>query len=310
MKALVTGGAGFLPSHVVDALLARGDEVVVLDDFSSGFESNLPAGASGLSIVRADVADAAAVEGAAKGCDAIFHLASDASVPASVADPRRDCEANVMGTLAVLEAARRVDARRVVFASSAAVYGAPVRLPMDEDHPTRPLSPYGATKLAAEHLARAWGSTYGVEATVLRVFNAYGPRQRRYVLHDLYRKMTRDPRDVEVLGTGEEVRDYVFVKDAARAIASAASHAAMGGRTFNVAGGSPTRVHDLARLLMAELGLNGGTRLRFTGASWPGDLPALVADVRRLRDVGLAPRTPLATGLRVTVRWFREHVRG
>lgn len=309
MKALVTGGAGFVPSHLVDELLRRGWEVVVLDDFSSGRLENLEAAAGRARVVRADVSDAKAVLDAAQGCDVVYHAASLASVPATVRDPARAFAADGAGALAALEAARAVDAKRFVLMSSAAVYGKPEYLPMDEAHPTRPRSPYAAAKLSAEHLARAWEDTYGLPATILRIFNTYGPRQRRYVLYDLYRKMTADPSHVEVLGTGDEVRDYVYVDDVARALAEAGTRAGMAGRTFNVGSGRALRVRELTRMLMDRLGLNGETTLRFTGASWPGDVPALHADVARLAEAGLAPLVPLDRGLDATVAWFRENVR-
>lgn len=293
---MVTGGAGFIGSHVADALLEAGADVTVLDDLSAGRLENVPRSAR---FVRADVNDVGDVLDAS--FDHAFHFAANASVPTSVEDPRRDFRTNAAGTLALLEYARRHDVGRVVYASTAAVYGEPAFVPITEEHPLSPVSPYGASKLAGERTGYAYASTYGVRFSAVRIFNTYGPRQPRYVMYDLIRKLQANPRRLEVLGTGEQVRDYCFATDMASAFLRVGR---VGGGPYNAAGGNPVSIREIAERIASLVAPDA--RIHYGGKTWPGDITRLVASVDRLRAIGFAPRVGIDEGLRRLHESMRE----
>jgi len=302
-RVLVTGGAGFIPSHLVELLVTRGARVTVLDDLSAGRRENLAAVAADIAFVEGSVADRDLVDRLVRGQELVFNFAANADVPRSVKDPETDFQSNALGAHHVLSACRRHGVRRVLQASTAAVYGEPRYTPMDEEHPLRPISPYGASKLAAEALGRAYHHTYGLPFTAVRIFNTYGPRQPRYVIHDLFRKLARDRDRLEVLGTGEQVRDYCYVTDTAAAFVEVASDDRTIGEVYNIAGGQPVSIRELVALILETLGLTA-TVPYYTGQSWPGDITRLVADITRLRALGFAPTVDLREGLRRFAAWI------
>lgn len=303
IRILVTGGAGFIPSHLVDLLVARGAQVTVLDDLSAGKRENLAQVAGDIRFVEGSVADAELVDQVVAGQEMVFNFAANADVPRSVKHPRTDFAANALGAHLVFDACRRHEVRRVLQASTAAVYGEPRYTPMDEEHPLRPISPYGASKLAAEALGRAYHHTYGLPFTAIRIFNTYGPRQPRYVIYDLFRKLERDRDRLEVLGTGEQVRDYCYVADTAAAFVTVALDDATIGEVYNIAGGQPVSIRELVAMILETLGLPE-TVSHYTGQSWPGDITRLVADLTRLRERGFAPTVDLREGLRRFAEWI------
>ena len=310
MRALVTGGAGFIGSHLVDALLARGDDVVVLDNLATGRLDNVAGAAA---FVEGDVADPGAVATAVEGCEVVFHQAALGSVARSVDHPLASDESNVRGTLAVLDGARRVGARRVVLASSSSVYGGARRVPTPESAPLAPRSPYAVTKLAGEHYARVHGELHGLETVALRYFNVFGPRQR---LDGPYAAVI--PLFVDALlrgeppvlhGDGGQSRDFTYVADAVQANLRAAAAPAdtCAGRAFNVGRGEPVTLLDLLGLVAAEVGVRA---VAVHAAARPGDVRRSHADIGAARrDLGYAPTVPLAEGLARTVAWFRDRAR-
>src|SRR5688572_15043149 len=203
-RVIVTGAAGFVGSHLVDALVAYGAQVLAVDDFSDGLESNLAASRSHIEFVCRSVVQESGLDEVIARAEVIFHLAANASVPRSVEHPAADFETNVLGTYRVMEAARRAGVKRMVFTSSAAVYGDPVREPMDESHPFLPKSPYGGSKLAAEFLLDSYARCFELDHRRLRLFNTYGPRQRKYVMFDLLEKLRADPKHLSMLGSGDQ----------------------------------------------------------------------------------------------------------
>jgi len=299
-KALVTGGAGFIPSHIVDRLTDLGAEVVALDDMSAGLESNLSNSIDRVKLVRADLRNAGAVREAMDGCEFVFHLGANASVPSSVKDPRRDFETNALGSFNVLEAAKELGVRRVVYASSAAVYGEPQYVPTDESHPLDPTSFYGVSKLAGERLGIMYHRMFGLGFTAIRIFNTYGPRQPRYVLADLIRKLHKNPRELEVLGTGAQVRDYCFVSDTAGAFIAAAENDETTGEAFNIAGGNPVSIRDLVGIILKVMELPDCV-VTYTGQSWKGDIDRLIANIDKIAARGFAPTVSLEEGIRRTI---------
>lgn len=301
---LVTGGAGFIGSHLVEALVERGERVRVLDDFSTGRRENLAAVAGHIELLEGDVADLKTVERAMAGCDYVLHLAAIALVQASLEEPRRTHQVNLGGTLNVLEAARQAGVRRVVFASSAAVYGDHIVLPLREELPPRPLSPYAASKVAGEAYCSAFHTSYGLPTAVLRLFNVYGPRQdpaNPYsgVVSIFAAQMSRGERPV-IYGDGKQTRDFVYVTDAVPAVLLACEREAAIGGIFNVAGGGQTSVLQLAAALNQML----ATNLTPTFApARSGEVRFSQADVRRARRVlGWEARIPLREGLSRLVR--------
>jgi UDP-glucose 4-epimerase len=297
-RIVVTGGAGFIGSHLVERLAGTAD-VVVLDNFQSGSRKNLRHVTGKVKVTQGDIRDWEIVEGVVKGSSSIFHLAANASVPFSVQDPRYDFETNALGTLNVLEAARKFDVQTVVYASSAAVYGEPEYLPMDENHSTRPISPYGVSKLAGEHMGTVYKEVYGLNFSAVRIFNTYGPRQPRYVMYDLLKKLKLNSSELEVLGTGEQVRDYCYVSDMVDALMLVAQK---GKGTYNVAGGIPTSVREVAEFLVSQI--SPDKKIVYTGTSWKGDIQVLTADIQKIRTLGFNPKVSLHEGIQRLITWF------
>ena len=302
-RAVVTGGAGFIGSHVVEAFRAEGWAVAVVDDLSRGQAEFVP---PDVELLVADVADARARAFIASfRPDVLVHLAAQVSVAASGDDPEADARANVLGTLAVGRAALEAGARRFVVASSAAVYGAPVRIPIDEEHPLQPQSPYGVSKLAGEQYARVLAEQASREWCVLRYANVYGPRQRsdgEAGVVAVFAEAARRGVPLPVHGDGEQTRDFVFVEDVAEATLRAAEHPAGAGQVFNVATGRETRIRDLADAVWRAAGRQGGVPLAF-GPPRPGDVrrSVLQADKAR-RLLGWVARVELTEGLARTLR--------
>jgi UDP-glucose 4-epimerase len=304
--ALVTGGAGFIGSHLVAELLDDGWRVRVLDDFSSGRVSNLSAVADRVETIRADVRDEKEVAAAATGADVIFHQAAVASVPRSIEAPLQTNDVNLGGTLRVLEAARSQQVRRVILASSSAVYGdapAPVR----ESHRATPLSPYGLQKLAAEHYLRLYAELHGIETVALRYFNVYGerqdPRSHYAAVIPRFLSAVRADQPLCVHGDGGQSRDFIYVKDIARANRLAADAPGVSGACFNVASGRGTRVLELVSLLSELVGrelpvLREAARL--------GDVRHSQADVEAARKaLDFEPQIELEIGIRRTLEQTR-----
>jgi len=309
VRALVTGGAGFIGSHLVDALVASGDEVVVLDSLVTGGRGMVTPGAG---LVVGDVADPLTVAGAVEGCDVVYHQAARGSVPRSIDDPVGSDQANVRGTLVVLEAARAAGVRRVVLASSSSVYGGAAPLPTPESAPLVPRSPYAVTKVAGELYARVYWEVHGLETVCLRYFNVYGPRQRpdgpyaavipRFVAAALAGVAP------EVHGDGRQRRDFTYVADAVEAnilAGTAAPADACAGRVFNVGGGRSSSLLDVLGVLASVVGGRMPAPVHVPGR--PGDPRRSHADIGAAqRALGYEPRVALREGLARTVAWRRE----
>ena len=301
-RALVTGGAGFIGSNLVRALLEAGDTVKVLDNFSTGNRANL-AGLD-VEIVEGELRSYERVHNAVRGREVVYHLGALGSVPRSVQDPLTSSAVNVEGTLNVLLAARDEGVRRVVFASSSSVYGAQTKLPVDESLPTDPISPYGVAKLAAERYCVSFSRVYeSFETVVLRYFNVFGPRQSPFsqyaAMVPLFITAIAAGEQVTIFGDGEQSRDFTYVANVVDATMRAADAQGANGRIFNVAAGSPASVNDVA----AAIGRIVGKPVEQTYAlPRPGDIRNSWADVSAAREVlGYAPSVPLEDGLRRTI---------
>ncbi len=298
---LVTGGAGFIGSHTVDRLVAGGASVTVLDDFSSGREANLVgAQTTGqVRLMRGDVRRQKDVAQAMKGCTAVVHLAAISSVSASVEDPALVMDINTVGTAHVLKEAQRAGVPRVVFASSAAVYGDPDALPIAEQAALRPLSPYAASKVAGEMLCRAAAATGGQTSVALRFFNVYGPRQDPkspycgVITAFAGRLQAHEP--LVVHGQGDQVRDFVHVSDVARAVGLALKTPLEGFASLNIGSGQGVTVKELAERMAA---LGEGPPGVVQGPPRAGDVKASLADISRAaQQLGFRPSVSLEEGL-------------
>jgi UDP-glucose 4-epimerase len=306
--SLVTGGAGFIGSHLVDALLERGDRVRVLDDFSTGSWENLEADRECLEIVEGDITDPSAVRAAVRGVEVVYHQAALASVPRSVANPLATHRVCVDGTLQVLLAARDAKVRRVVYAASSSAYGNSVRLPKSETDPTRPLSPYAAAKLAGENYCAAFSEVYGLETVRLRYFNVFGPRQTPdspyAAVIPLFMQALTTERSPMIHGDGEQSRDFTFVADVVQANLLAATAPGVSGRVYNVACGRRTSLLELIALLNGLLGTNIAPK---HSAPRLGDVKHSQATIERAQeDLGYRPTTDMKEGLRRCLEWWQQ----
>jgi UDP-glucose 4-epimerase len=304
MKALVTGGAGFIGSNIVRLLLERGHQVVVLDNLSSGYRENL-ATVPAVTLVEGDVRDREAVDRAIAGAEVVFHLAASVGNTRSIEHPLLDSEINVLGTLTVLEAARQHRLRKLVFSSSAGIFGELKTLPIAEDHPVEPDTPYGASKLGAEKLCLAYAKLYPLECVCLRYFNVYGVNQR----YDAYgnvipifaHRMLRGV-PVTIYGDGEQTRDFVNVRDVAEANYGAAMSRGVSG-AFNIASGTRVTINALVALMSEASGLTPQVE---HGPPRKGDVRHSLADISQARArIGFDPQVDLATGLTEYMRWAR-----
>jgi UDP-glucose 4-epimerase len=295
---VVTGGAGFIGSNLCRTLLGHGAKVTAYDNLYSGkigFIEDLID--KGLTFVQEDVRDQAALEEATKNCDVIFHLAAQTSVPFSMDNPKEDCEINVVGTVNALEAARKAGAR-VVFASSAAVYGNPEKRPTPETYPTHPVAFYGLTKLLGENYCRFYHENYGLEVVMFRIFNVYGP-DCHGAIYDFLNKLRKNTKKLEVLGTGKQSRDFVYISDMVDALLKAATSPAAPGEVFNVGTGTTTSVAELAKMIVDILGLED-VDIYFTGGqAWAGDMDITLADnSKAVSKLQWKPQVSLEEGLK------------
>ncbi len=303
---LVTGGAGFIGSHLTEELLRRGERVRVVDSFITGRERNL-AHLSNVELIRGDLADLAVAQQAVVGVDYVLHQAAIPSVPRSVADPITSHRANVDATLNVLVASREARVRRVVYAGSSSVYGETPTLPKQEDMIPQPLSPYALQKLVGEHYARLFTALYGLETVTIRYFNVFGPRQDPGSPYSgvisLFISALVDGRRPTIYGDGEQTRDFTYVGNVVDGVLRAC-YADDNGMVINVATGGRVSLNQLYKTLR---NLSGSEVEARYADSRPGDIRDSQADISRARTVlGYEPKVSLAEGLRLTLEWYRS----
>lgn len=302
-RIMVTGGAGFIGSNLVDTLVGSGADVIAIDNLQSGVIDNLQQSINSISFYNLDVRDKDALQEIAYGVDIVFHLAGNALVPYSVENPIYDFESNILGTFNILQLLQKKLIERVVFSSSAAVYGIPQCASVDESHILEPVSPYGASKLAAERLGVGWARTYNLEFVVARIYNTYGPRQRKYVMYDLIKKLHDNPNRVEVLGDGTQVRDYSYVSDTIRALLLLGCKGESG-EAYNIAGCHPINIASVLNKLIQLMHLEN-IEIVYTGQSWVGDVPVMSANIEKLRLLGFTPHVNLDDGLNKLINWVK-----
>jgi nucleoside-diphosphate-sugar epimerase len=304
---VVTGGAGFIGSHLAEALLQRGERVRVADDFSTGKRANL-LHLPGVEVIEGDLADPGVAAAACHGAEYVLHQAAIPSVPRSVADPVTSNRANIDATLKVLVAARDAGVRRLVFAGSSSAYGDTPALPKHEDMPVQPLSPYALQKVVGEQYLRLFTRLYGLETVTLRYFNVFGPRQDPSSPYSgvisLFAAALLDGRRPTICGDGEQTRDFTYVANVVDGVIRASTAADVSGQIINVATGGRISINDLGR-----------TMARLVGVAFepeyvdprPGDVRDSQADIARARRLlAYEPLVSFAEGLRRTVEWYRE----
>ena len=309
---LVTGGAGFIGSHVAEALIARGDRVVILDNFDPYYprelkERNLQALPSSdlCSFVEGDIRDAERVSSLLDDLrpEVVIHLAAKAGVRPSLETPVEYMDANVRGTVQLLECARQHGVRKFVFASSSSVYGSTNKVPFSEAEPvSTPLSPYAASKIAGEACCHSYHHIYGIPIISLRFFTVYGPRQRPDLAINKFVRLIREGKPIPMFGDGSSERDYTFISDVVRAVLLAADYE-LQYDVINIGGSSPISLRGLIETLEQVMGRRAAIEQL---PAQPGDMPRTFADISRARDVlGWAPSVPLVDGLRRFVEWYR-----
>lgn len=307
MNCLITGGAGFIGSNLARELLTQGHAVSILDNLSSGFRGNLHV-SNGAVFLEGDIRDPDIVRRAISGCDTVFHLAASVGNKRSIDNPPFDAEVNVMGTLTVLEAARAAGVRKIVLSSSAGIFGELKTMPIREDHPAEPDSPYGATKLCAEKMALVYSKIWGLEVVCLRYFNVYGPLQRFDAYGNVipifaFRMLRGEP--ITIFGDGEQTRDFVNVRDVVRANIGAAVASGVSG-AFNIGSASRISINALVQKLRDASGLDPAVEY---GPPRPGDVRDSLADISAARHAfGFNPSVGMDEGLNEYFTWARTEV--
>jgi UDP-glucose 4-epimerase len=312
-RILVTGGAGFIGSHVVDRLVEEGYAVRVIDNLSSGRLENLAQhrGNPQVEVMAGDLKRPEDALRAVEGVEAVFHYAANPEVRVSTTNPEIHFNENVVATFNLLEAMRRKGVKEIVFASSSSVYGEPEEIPVGEDAPPRPVSVYGASKAACENLIHAYSKLYGIRAVALRYANVVGPRLRHGVVWDFVNKLKRNPGELEILGDGKQVRSYVYVSDAVEATIIAWERGGHGFEVYNVASEDWITVDEVADEVIKAMGLTGVKKVYkpvLHGVGWPGDVKHIALKIEKIKGLGYKPHMSSREAIRVSACKLTEEI--
>lgn len=307
-NVLITGGAGFIGSHLADSLLRLGCRVTIIDnfdDFYSGKEDNVKHNLPNpkYRLIKGDIRDSDLVNSSFKNMDVVFHLAAQAGVRYCNINPAKANSVNVDGTINVLESARKNDVKKLVFASSSSVYGKPIRIPMDEEHPTNPTSVYGASKLAAEKYCMAYMNCYGLQVTSLRYFSVYGPRGRPdQVIHAFVKSILEGERPV-IYGDGNQSRDFTFVSDVVSATILSAIREESSGRILNIGYGKEYKILEVANMVSEALNYDKAPVFK---ESYQGDFPRTLCSNKKAQELlGWKAQVPLREGIGYFIEWYK-----
>jgi UDP-glucose 4-epimerase len=302
MRAVVTGGAGFMGSHLVDRLMPEGNEVVVVDNLSSGSMENIKwTGSKGFRFLKRDLKDPDWAKDIK--ADVVFHYAANPEVRVSTVNPRVHFDENLVTTFNVLEACRNLDIPFIVFASTSTVYG-DARVPTPEDHELNPISVYGAVKLACETIIGTYSRLYGIRALILRYANVVGPRMRHGVIVDFIRKLRENRGKLEILGDGSQRKSYVYVDDAVEATLAAFRNMDKF-NVYNIGSDDWISVKEIADIVVEEMGLKNVEyvyRPFMDGRGWPGDVKMMLLDISRIKNIGWRPKLSSREAVRTAVR--------
>ena len=309
-RVLVTGGSGFIGSHLVNKLAHKDAEVLIVDQYLRLLDSRN---------VTLDIPPAFFCEDIftldwtnflnGKNVDVIFHLAGTANVNYSVENPYPDFELNVIASIRLLEALRRITWQGIfIFPSSAAVYGNPAKFPVCEDDPTVPISPYGVGKLSVERYVAIYSKLFGLKAASIRPFSIYGPGQDKLVIYDLLNKINDNPQEISLFGNGEQVRDFLYIKDLINCMMLIVERGKLNGEAYNLASGNGITILELVRLICSILEVH--PKLNFSGSVRPGEPEKWTVDITRMKNLGFIASTDMQTGLITTIEWFNAFHRG
>ncbi len=304
-KVLVTGSAGFIGYHLVQRLLKEGKEVVGIDNLMNGKKKNiLDIENEKYEFYQRDVRERTDIREVIQGCDAVFHLAAQSSVPKSTESIDQDRVINLEGTINVLKEARQHNAK-VVFASTSTVYGKPNQVPTPETECLEPISFYGASKTSAEAYCFAMNGTHNLPTVSLRLYNAYGPRNTKGVMYDFFEKLNKDPNKLKILGTGEQTKDYIYIGDVIDAFITALKKG-KGGEAYNVGSGKSISVNEIAEIIFELMDVD--PEVTYTGGKgWKGDVEETKADINKLKELGWKPRIDLREGMEKFYNWYRKN---
>lgn len=302
-QILITGGAGFIGSHLAQQLNHEAAHVTILDPHASPDNPNLMDFASSLQLWQSRVEEALGNFDVSR-FDFIFHLGGNPYVPPSVENPLMDYEKNLQTTFRLLECLRAKPKARLIYASSAAVYGNPAKLPVRESDPTFPISPYGVSKLASERYVAVYSQLYGIRGSSVRMFSVYGAKQRKQVIFDIFQKLLANPTSLEVLGDGSQQRDFCYVTDAVNALMQIAEKAPAKGEVYNVASGHSHSINEIIAIWTKLLRLN--PHITYTGQSRAGDPEKWSADISALKALGFSPQLSLEQGIAKLKAWYDE----
>ena len=310
-NVLLTGGCGFIGSHLVDALFKEGSHVTVVDDLSANtdtryLKSHLDNGKA--TFFQYDIKNEEEIFSLSEEYDCIFHLAAQPDVKLSVSNPRIDFENNIIGTFNILEYARKKDINKLIFASSVGtVYGEPDILPTPENYPFKPISNYGAAKAAAEMYCSSYSSLYGLDITALRLGNIFGPRSTHGVMFDFYHKLKKNPSTLEILGDGKQTKTYLYISDTIEAFILLFNKMKKGFDAFNVSSEEVISVHEIANQITEAMGLKNVT-YSFTGGKrgWKGDVVITSADITKLKSLDWYPKISINQGLKLYIEWLAK----
>lgn len=307
-KVLVTGGAGFIGSHIVDHLVGLGAEVLVYDNLSTGRKAYLDNSIGKIELAQADILDASSLEAAMEAQDFVFHLAANADVRGGIKNTRVDLDQNIIGTHNVLEAMRKKSVSGIAFSSSATVYGEPKNFPTPETEPLIQTSIYGASKLSAEALIQAYTEYFNWKSYSFRFVSWIGERYSHGVIFDFMKKLKQDPTRLEILGNGEQRKSYLYIEDGVRGIFHAIQSFEENKNVFNLGHRDFMNVKDLAQIVIEELDLKD-VKFEFTGGErgWLGDSPFVHLDTSKLCNKGWEAETSIEDGIRRTVRYLKDH---
>ncbi|NYZ74249.1 NAD-dependent epimerase/dehydratase family protein [Candidatus Micrarchaeota archaeon] len=301
MRVIVSGGAGFIGSHLVDRLIDEGHEVVVIDNLSAGKKEYVNKKAH---FVKKDIRTDISEE--LKGVETIFHIAADPDVRVSAINPKNSFDVNVAGTFSVLEACRKADVKRLIFPSTSTIYGEAKVIPTPETYPCAPISNYGASKLACEAYISSYAASYGIKGTSLRLANIFGERSTHGVMFDFYHKLKKNPNSLEILGDGKQDKSYLHISDCVDAFLTTWKIQKIQYDVFNVGSREKHKVDELATTMCKAMGLS--PKFTYTGASrgWVGDMRLMLMDTRKIEGLGWKPKVGFEEGVNKYVSWLQS----
>lgn len=295
-RAVVTGAAGFIGKSLIRYLSDNDVEVIGFDRVATKI--------SGCIVYKADITDTAVLDDFLDEETTLFHLAANANVADSVFNPRNDFKNNIYSLLEVFESARRKMCK-IVFPSTASIYDPSNSLPLKEHAFVKPTSPYAAAKVSGEAYCAAYNRSFGVDIKIARMFSVYGDGMSRFAIYDLFKKLTRNKMQIEILGDGNQIRDYLYIDDVVRGLVIIAENG-VPGEDYNLASGEAVRLIDLANKIATLMGIND-IEIIPTGQSFPGDVPKWYADISKIKQIGFEPEVSLNSGLKRTIEWLSEN---